>query len=161
MATNGEIPAFIGVDPGASGGIAVVWRSGQAEAWAMPDSGHGVLSLIEDILDTYDLHMGVVEQVGPMPGQGVTSMFNFGRAYERVRMGLSAHKIPFESVVPRKWQAALGIVKRGSDETKTQFKNRLKQRAQELYPNLKVTLKTADALLIATYCMRTHDTPRL
>ena len=42
-------------------------------------------------------------------------------------------------------------------ESKTEWKNRLKGMAQQLYPDLKVTLATADALLIATYCKRKHE----
>lgn len=50
-------------------------------------------------------------------------------------------------VPPKKWQAALGLGSKGKSTT-TEWKNKLKQRAEQLYPNIKVTLATADALLI-------------
>lgn len=51
-------------------------------------------------------------------------------------------------VPPKKWQAALGLGT-AKGMSKTQWKNKLKQRAEQLYPHIKVTLATADALLIA------------
>jgi hypothetical protein len=50
-------------------------------------------------------------------------------------------------VPPKKWQQALGLGS-AKDLTKTQWKNKLKNKAQQLYPQIKVTLATADALLI-------------
>jgi Holliday junction resolvasome RuvABC endonuclease subunit len=96
----------------------------------------------------------VIEHVHAMPKQGVSSTFKFGVGYGGLRMALIAASIPFEEVTPRTWQKALGVVVRKKTETKTQFKNRLKAKAQQLFPRESITLKTADALLIAEYCRR-------
>ena len=81
-------------------------------------------------------------------------MFKFGMSYGGLRMALTAAQIPFESATPQNWQKSLGIGKKGKTETRTSFKNRLKAKAQQLFPNLKVTLATSDALLLAEYCRR-------
>jgi crossover junction endodeoxyribonuclease RuvC len=84
-----------------------------------------------------------------MPKQGVSSTFKFGVNYGFLRGMLTAHKIPFEEVTPQKWQKAMGCLSKGN-------KNVTKAKAQQLFPNLKITHKVADALLIAEYCRRTH-----
>ena len=91
-----------------------------------------------------------------MPKQGVSSSFKFGKGYGFLRGCLIAAGIPFEEVTPQAWQKALEIPKKSKSETKAQFKNRLKALAQQWFPDQLVTLKTADALLIATYCFRKH-----
>jgi hypothetical protein len=78
---------------------------------------------------------------------GVKSAFTFGNGYGHLEMALTAAGIPFERVRPQKWQQAMGCMTKGD-------KNVSKRRAQELYPQLKVTHATADALLIATYGTR-------
>jgi hypothetical protein len=59
-------------------------------------------------------------------------------------MALTAAGIPFERVTPQKWQKAMGCMTKGD-------KNVSKRRAQELFPQLKITHAIADALLIAEY----------
>jgi hypothetical protein len=63
-------------------------------------------------------------------------------------------RIPFVEVSPRSWMKAMGIRTRRKTETPTQWKNHLKQLAQQLFPHEQITLATADALLIAEYCRR-------
>jgi Holliday junction resolvasome RuvABC endonuclease subunit len=89
-----------------------------------------------------------------MPKQGVASSFKFGVNYGIVRMALTAAGIPFEEVTPQAWQKALGITHRKKTETPSEWKNRLRARAQQLFPSVSLTLATADALLIAEYCRR-------
>jgi hypothetical protein len=62
-------------------------------------------------------------------------------------MALTAAGIPFERVRPQAWQKAMGCMSKGD-------KNITKRKAQELFPQIKVTHATADALLIATYGTR-------
>lgn len=142
---------FIGIDPGAGGGIAVVNNAGRAEAWKMPATERDVYDLLAGIPDSY----AVIEHVHSMPQQGVASSFKFGASYGFVRGCLIGCGIPFEQVGPRSWMKALGIRVRHKTETPTQWKNFLKSIAQQLFPEVRVTLKTADALLIAEYCRRT------
>lgn len=148
---------YIGVDPGASGGMAVLRESG-AEAVAMPDTEFDIWDWFSTLrLTGDDIPFAVIEKVGgfiqgsPQPG---SAMFKFGASYGGLRMALVAAGIPFEEVTPQAWQKALGIAKRKSNESKSQFKNRLKARAQQLFPDYKITLATCDALLLAEYCRR-------
>ena len=104
----------------------------------------------------------MIEKVHSFPGQGVASSFKFGMGFGGLIMALVSSGIPFEFVTPRVWQKAMGITPREKSnrsdftESKTQFKNRLKAKAQQLFPAVRVTLKTSDALLIAEYCRRKH-----
>lgn len=108
----------------------------------------------------------VIEKVGGFMGReageggaprnraSAHTMFQFGVGYGLLRMALIAAGIPFEEVLPRKWQGGLGISPRKKTEGKTEWKNRLKARAQQLFPATKVTLATSDALLLAEYARR-------
>lgn len=101
----------------------------------------------------------ILEKVHAMPGQGVTSTFKFGQSYGALRMAVIAAGLPLEEVTPRKWQPAIGVSSKKC-ETKTAHKNRLKARAQELFPGLTITHATADALLLAVYGLRTFGGQR-
>jgi len=79
---------------------------------------------------------------------GVKSAFTFGEGYGRLQMALTALGIPYERVRPAAWQKAIGCMTKGD-------KNVSKRKAQELFPDLKVTHAIADALLIAEYNRRT------
>lgn len=129
----------------------------------------------------------VIEKVGGFikgrsaPG---SHMFNFGKGAGHLEMALIAAGIPHEEAQPTRWQKGLGIpsrtphdktrqvvVTKGKNkgkmreeryggETDSQFKNRLKKKAQQLFPTITtgtITLDTADALLIAEYCRRLRE----
>ena len=104
-----------------------------------------------DIWEWIDGRPGImhayIEAVHAMPKQGVSSTFKFGVGYGGLLMALVAARIPFTSVRPQKWQAAMGCLTHGD-------KNITKRKAQELFPNIKVTHAIADALLIAEYGRR-------
>lgn len=136
----------IGIDPGVNGGIAFI-DGADAYAVAMPETE-------ADILEVLSLYPGerkfaALEFVRSSPQMGVKSAFTFGQGFGALRMALVASKIPFEEVTPRKWQSSLGCLSGGS-------KNVTKGKAQELFPNLKITHAIADALLIAEFCRRTY-----
>ena len=78
---------------------------------------------------------------------GVVSAFTFGRSYGFLRGLLAANGIKREDVTPQKWQAELGCRSKGD-------KNVTKAKAQELWPNEKITHANADAMLIAEYARR-------
>ena len=86
-----------------------------------------------------------------MPGQGGSAMFNFGKGYGNLEMALLALKIPTVSVTPQVWQKALQLGTRSKTMSKTEWKNKLKAKAQQLFPYLKITLAISDALLICEY----------
>lgn len=140
----------IGVDPGANGGIAWIDYNGKACVEKMPDSLQDLWELICDITSypksSIDgrSYKAYIEQVASSPQMGVVSAFSFGRGYGNLEMALTAAGIPFERVRPQVWQKALGCMTKGD-------KNVSKSKAQELFPDRKVTHATADALLIAYY----------
>ena len=147
-----EVP-YIGIDPGASGGLAML-HGDHACAIKMPQTEKDIWDWMANVA-----HLGpvaVIEKVSAMPGQGVTSMFTFGKGYGSLRMALIGNGIPFEEVTPQKWQKALGLGGRAASGSKTAFKNHLKGKAQQYFPKLKVTLATSDALLLAVYCKKLH-----
>ena len=140
----------LGLDPGANGGIAWINYNGKACVEKMPDSLQALWELICDITSypksSIDgrSYKAYIEQVSSSPQMGVVSAFSFGRGYGNLEMALTAAGIPFERVRPQVWQKALGCMTKGD-------KNVSKRRAQELFPDRKVSHATADALLIAYY----------
>jgi hypothetical protein len=150
--------SYIGIDPGKNGGLAYIvgttvgydeMYDTDLETWAWLD---GV-----DNSNTF----AMIEKVHAMPKQGVTSTFTFGVGYGKLLMALCAAGIAYEEVTPRTWQKGLGIKPRGKTETKPKFKNRLRKKAQQLFPQEKVWQRTlgeqravCDALLIAEYNRR-------
>jgi len=137
----------IAIDPGKSGGICVF------------NSNTGVKSVNMPITPT-DLHQFLkrysvdsycyLEKVHGMPGMSGGGMFTFGQGYGWLEMALIALKIPTESVTPQKWQKTHEMGTKGKLTT-TQWKNKLKAKAQQLFPDQKVFLWNADALLILHY----------
>ena len=138
---------ILGIDPGQKGGIAFVAES-DYWAWKMPETERDIFELLQapPVMER-DAGFAYIEAVHSMPKQGVASSFKFGQNYGFLRGCLIALGIPFETVTPQKWQKYMGCLTRGD-------KNVSKKRAQELYPQLKITHATADALLIATYGYR-------
>ena len=141
--------AIIGIDPGANGGIAWITSDGKACVEKMPDTLQDLWELVESIgfeapdFTPYQIK-AYIEQVSSSPQMGVVSAFSFGRGYGNLEMALTAAGIPFERVRPQVWQKALGCMTKGD-------KNVSKRKAQELFPDRKITHATADALLIAHY----------
>ena len=149
---------IIGIDPGASGGIAIIYPDQKVHALGMPDDA----DLLDVISNTAQLAttegarvVAYLELVGgyiagnPAPG---SAMFNFGSGWGYIRGLLAAYRIRTELVRPQQWQAGIPGVKGAAD--KTARKRSLKEHAARLHPTVKVTLKTADALLLADYGRR-------
>jgi hypothetical protein len=137
----------IGIDPGKNGGIAWI-ADGKACVEKMPETLQDLWELIVSIsLNAGTGGIGVrayLEQVASSPQMGVKSAFSFGQGFGHLEMALTAAGIPFERVRPQVWQKALGCMTGGD-------KNITKRKAQEMFPGIKVTHATADALLIAYY----------
>lgn len=146
---------FIGIDPGKLGGLAIISPSGILTS-PMPETEKELWEWFNALpkYRGFGVYHACIEKVGAMPGQGVTSMFTFGRGYGSVRMALIASGIPFDEILPQKWQKEMGVGGRKEAGGKAKFKKVLKARAQELFPGEKVTPKNADALLLALYCQR-------
>jgi len=137
---------ILAIDPGKNGGLAF-GRPGQIpELVRMPDTPHDIVEVIE----AHDPAKLVMEEVGGYVGgmgQPGSAMFTFGRNFG-VLLGIAAaKKIPTVLVRPQKWQKALGLGT-STGMSKTEWKNKLKAKAQQFYPSIKITLDTADACLI-------------
>jgi len=142
----------IGIDPGTNGGIAWI-TEGKPCVEKMPDTLQDLWELLENIainaqLDNLKIH-AYLEQVSSSPQMGVKSAFTFGNGFGHLEMTLTAAGIPFTRIRPQVWQKELGCLTKGD-------KNVTKRKAQELFPSMKVTHATADALLIATYGTKQH-----
>jgi hypothetical protein len=145
---------YIGIDPGTSGGIAVLNLDGAIHYFTpMPETPADIL----DVLMKHDDAICCLERVWGTPGMGGASMFTFGQNFGTLQMALYAAGVSVDDITPQKWMKMFQL-KKAKEESKTQWKNRLKAQAQQFYPNppKKITLAVADALLIATYCYRTH-----
>jgi hypothetical protein len=154
---------FLGIDPGKSGGLAMITSDGIDQVFKMPETESDIARLFEERIKPAGVSFCYIEKVHSFPGEGVSSSFKFGKNTGLLIGLLLAHKISFEEKMPIFWQRALGIPprrKKPTEELKREFKNRLKDTAQKLFPHLKVTLKTADALLIAEAARRITLTSR-
>jgi Holliday junction resolvasome RuvABC endonuclease subunit len=142
-------PAWIGIDPGASGAIAAVFDSGNV-CWIKNDSTeHELANWIRDIALSHDL-AAVIEQVNAMPKQGVSSTFKFGKSFGFLIGILTALQVPYESYRPQVWQKHMRCLTKGD-------KNVSKAAAQRLWPSTKITHANADALLIAEFCRQIRN----
>lgn len=161
---------YLGIDPGESGGLAVVSNNRDRELYytSMPTTEWDIWKWISDAnsVNTPDGPLRIqdccIEKVHAFPGQGVTSMFTFGVGYGGLRMALISAQIPFQEVQPRTWQKHFGISPRKKAEAKPAFKERLRGKCQQLFPSLDVWNNTlgiqrsvCDAILIAEYVRRT------
>lgn len=142
---------FVGVDPGKSGGLAALRPDNQIVIEKMPPTEADILEWFQAQKACGLPMFAVIEKVNgyigkPQPG---SAMFTFGWGYGGLRMAMLACGIPFDEVTPQKWQKAMGCLTKGD-------KNVSKTKAQQLFPDQKVTHATADALLLMEYCKRTY-----
>lgn len=146
---------LIAIDPGKSGGIA--WKMAYgARAVKMPETEHDICTKLKEIYYHLDKPTVLIEEVGgyigrPQPG---SAMFTFGRNFGFCLGVLNCLAARIVLVRPQKWQAFLGLGH--SEGNKTKWKNKLKSRAQDLFPALDITLATSDALLILEYGSKTE-----
>ena len=148
----------IGIDPGKNGGVAVIGSQGELILMEpMPDTPSDLLLLLSDIKTMGIMYHAYLEKVGGIPGNGATAMFSFGRGYGHIEMALLALEIPTTAVTPQMWQKQCHVgassITKSSAAEKREHKKRLKEKAQQLYPNRakQITMKTCDAVLIAYY----------
>lgn len=128
---------YIGIDPGLNGALAFfnledghlsvidmptfeVKRNNKVKREVSPHGVASVLSLAQNVSTV------ILERVGAMPGQGVTSVFSFGRSVGIIEGVLAAENYSVSIVTPQEWQKATGV--RGG-------KDGARQRACELFPN--------------------------
>ena len=151
---------IIGIDPGLSGGIAILDNSKVIELFDMPVMPDGkknkrqlnsalLVKLIKDNIKNLEDTVMVVEQVNAMPGQGVTSMFNFGQTFGAIKGICAALGLPIFFVRPAKWKKHFELINSSKDSSRT--------KAIEMYPSIseklskKKDVNKSDAILIGRY----------
>jgi len=158
---------IIGIDPGISGSICFLQDGKILDVVEMPTMAEGkknkkqvngsqIYNEITKIINTtQDNEVRVViEQVSAMPGQGVTSMFNFGQSFGILKGICSAMQIPIYFVRPAKWKKYFNLINSEKDASRT--------RAIEIFPYFSTQLSKkkdsnkADAILIASFYYETY-----
>lgn len=146
---------LIAIDPGANGALALRTPEGEVEVHKMPGTPKDLLDLLDDLTiqdSKMDDLFAVVENVGGYrPGNSAPSAVKFARHCGHLDMALIASEIPHERVAPSVWMRA--VLKTVPPE-KAARKNAIKMEMQRLYPGIKVTLWSADALGMLTYLIR-------
>ena len=158
---------IIGIDPGISGSICFFKDGRIIEVIEMPVMTEGKKNkkqvngaqiyneFFKRINNKDDEIRVVIEQVSAMPGQGVTSMFNFGQSYGILKGICSAMQLPMFFVRPAKWKKYFHLINSQKDASRT--------RAIEIFPYFSTQLSKkkdsnkADAILIASFYYETHQ----
>jgi crossover junction endodeoxyribonuclease RuvC len=102
---------IIAIDPGLKGAIATLYKGG-IEVMPMPLAGKTLdLATIAELFrytqGNSEKTIAVIEKVGAMPGQGVSSTFSFGCGYGQIQGILAGLGIPFELVLPQAWKKSI------------------------------------------------------
>ena len=158
---------IIGIDPGISGSICFFEDGKIADVIEMPTMTEGKKNkkqvngsqiyneIIKRINSSQKQDVRViVEQVSAMPGQGVTSMFNFGQSYGILKGICSAMQLPIYFVRPAKWKKYFNLINSEKDASRA--------RAIEIFPyfssqlSKKKDANKADAILIASFYYETY-----
>ena len=150
---------IIGIDPGLSGGIAILDDLKVFDFFDMPIMSEGkknknqlnsaqLVNIIKKHIISANTFV-IVEQVSAMPGQGVTSMFNFGQTFGSIKGICAALNLPIFYVRPAKWKKHFELINSSKDASRT--------KVIEMYPSIssrlskKKDVNKADAILIARY----------
>ena len=156
---------IIGIDPGLSGAIAILEDNKVLSIFDMPVMAEGkknkrqlnsaqLVDIIKENIKINDDIAVVVEQVNAMPGQGVTSMFNFGQTFGAIKGVCAALKLPIFFVRPSKWKKHFDLLNSSKDSSRT--------KVIEMYPSLsnqltkKKDVNKSDAILIARFYCETR-----
>ena len=158
---------IFGIDPGVSGAICVLKEGKILEVYEMPTmidgkknkrqvNGAEVTNIfLKELNKKEDIVKVVVEHVTAMPGQGVTSMFNFGQSFGVLKGICAALKLPIYFVRPVKWKKYFNLIKTNKDARRT--------KVIEIFPYIssKISRKKdsnkADSILIAKYFEETQN----
>ena len=158
---------IIAIDPGISGSICFFEDGKILEVLEMPTMIEGKKSkrqvngaqiyneILKRIGGSEKQTRVIIEQVSAMPGQGVTSMFNFGQSYGILKGICSAMQLPMFFVRPAKWKRYFNLINSQKDASRT--------RAIEIFPYFSTQLSKkkdsnkADAILIASFYYETYQ----
>ncbi len=157
---------IIGIDPGLSGGIAILDDLKIYDIFDMPIMSEGkknknqlnsaqLVNIINKHVLKKENTFVIVEQVSAMPGQGVTSMFNFGQTFGSIKGICAALGLSIFYVRPAKWKKHFELINSSKDASRT--------KVIEMYPYIssrltkKKDVNKADAILIARYFRDCHS----
>ena len=155
---------IIGIDPGLSGGIAILDDLKIFDIYDMPIMSEGkknknqlnsaqLVNIIKkNIISSGDTFL-IVEQVSAMPGQGVTGMFSFGQSFGVIKGVCAALKLPVILVRPVKWKKHFNLLNSEKDASRTKVIETYPYISSEL--SKKKDANKADAILIAKYYFET------
>ena len=158
---------IIGIDPGISGSICFFEDGKILEVIEMPTMTEGKKNKKQvngvqiynefskriNNTENQDIRV-IIEQVSAMPGQGVTSMFNFGQSFGVIKGVCAAMQLPMFFVRPAKWKKYFSLINSQKDASRT--------RAIEIFPYFSTQLSKkkdsnkADAILIASFYYETY-----
>ena len=159
---------IIGIDPGISGSLCFFEDGKIIDLVEMPSMAEGKknkkqvngaqiyneISLRIKGIEKKDIKV-VIEQVSAMPGQGVTSMFNFGQSFGVLKGICSAMQLPMYFVRPAKWKKYYNLINTKKDASRT--------KVIEIFPHISKQLSKkkdsnkADAILIASFFYETYQ----
>jgi hypothetical protein len=145
------VKLYAGIDPGVSGGLAVLWPDGKIHSTCKLADRSTFLSAMGSPLELVIL----IERVWATPQMGVTSAFTFGNNFGWLTGVLDASGREYREITPKGWQREMGLIQSGGKIGRNaEKKARNKELAVSLWPDARITNATADALLIAEYCRR-------
>jgi len=158
---------IIGIDPGISGSICFLENGKILDVIEMPTMAEGkknkrqvngsqIFNEISKRIrkdSNQDIRV-VIEQVSAMPGQGVTSMFNFGQSFGTLKGICSAMQLPMYFVRPAKWKKYFGLINSEKDASRTKAIETFPYFSSEL--SKKKDSNKADAILIASFYHETY-----
>ncbi len=155
---------IFGIDPGLLGALAILDNKKIVDVIDLPTMSEGkknkrqlnsahLSQYIKSNIINQENSVVVVEQVNAMPGQGVTSMFNFGQTFGAIKGISAALNLPIYFVRPSKWKKHFDLINSSKDASRT--------KAIEMYPSMaenlskKKDVNKSDAILIARFFSET------
>ena len=156
---------ILGIDPGVNGAICVLKKGKILEVYEMPTmidgkknkkqvNGAEVTNIFMKEIGNENESRVVIEHVNAMPGQGVTSMFNFGQSFGVIKGICAALRLPIHFVRPVKWKKHFNLIHTNKDASRT--------KVIEIFPYISSKLSRkkdsnkADSILIAKYFEETN-----
>lgn len=153
---------YIGIDIGSNGSATAIHDNGKVEVLRFSKSTDKDVYEWLSRVSFEDTCMCVIEKVWAMPStdgdgrkMGASTSFTFGENNGFIKGVITCTQIPHEYNTPQTWQKFFGM-KKDKNEAQTDYKRRLKQKAEELFPAIKITNDMADSILIAEFCRRKH-----
>lgn len=160
-----KINCVIGIDPGANGGIAIFIPGAKVKTVKNPKDVTDLSEFLQYYKDNYN-SIVFLEKLSVRPDDvavGPNDKANMGKLYriqkmianyEHLKSIIEVIGIPFALVHPRKWMFYLGLIPYRVKEEKAERKRRYAETAQKWYPDIKVTLWNADAILIMHFARK-------